>query len=502
MHLIIKKNLKDLAENFELIGYSESKLFEMYSNFCVMSQHYFGRFNPKNVTTSEDDASIDGIAITIDGDLIETTDDAVRYLTSHKSNLPVELILLQAKSGESFSKEEIAAFNIGVTDFVTLEPKLPSGPLNKQSIEILKIVYDNLKKVQGGRPNAHIYYCTTGTYNRENEIRASFEIIERTIKETDLFDQVSVTPLGRSDLLKLWSSVTEKNEAKLKLIDYLGMPEMPNIPQSYIALVEARVFVEKVLCGADGKLRPGIFDENIRAFLGTGNPVNTDIARTIEDSDKKFLFSVLNNGITIVAPEMTLTPNSKELDISNYQIINGCQTSNTLWEHRENLVEGIRVVVKFIQSPNNDVSLDVIAATNSQTEIKSESFHGLKVKAKLVQSYFDAKNSGCGIEHAIYFERRENEFKDNNYKASKLFDIRELARSYAAMFLGLPHHASRYVKTIFADNSDKLFADNDHESLYYCSALTNPFAKSGIEDKNRLRVNSTERGHGVKQLSN
>jgi hypothetical protein len=34
--------------------------------------------------------------------------------------------------------------------------------------------------------------------------------------------------------------------------------------------------------------------------------------------------------------------------------------------------------------------------------------------------------------------------------------------------------------------------------LYYI----NPFAKSGIEDKNRLRVNSTERGHGVKQLSN
>jgi CubicO group peptidase (beta-lactamase class C family) len=32
--------------------------------------------------------------------------------------------------------------------------------------------------------------------------------------------------------------------------------------------------------------------------------------------------------------------------------------------------------------------------------------------------------------------------------------------------------------------------------------LLNPFAKSGIEDKNRLRVNSTERGHGVKQLSN
>jgi uncharacterized integral membrane protein len=30
----------------------------------------------------------------------------------------------------------------------------------------------------------------------------------------------------------------------------------------------------------------------------------------------------------------------------------------------------------------------------------------------------------------------------------------------------------------------------------------NPFAKSGIEDKNRLRVNSTERGHRVKQLSN
>jgi hypothetical protein len=45
-----------------------------------------------------------------------------------------------------------------------------------------------------------------------------------------------------------------------------------------------------------------------------------------------------------------------------------------------------------------------------------------------------------------------------------------------------------------------LAIDNNVNIYYYL--YTNPFAKSGIEDKNRLRVNSTERGHRVKQLSN
>lgn len=472
MHIILKKNIDDLATDFELDGLEESKLFEMLCNFCVVSKRYLGRFNPKDITTDEDDASIDGIAIVIDGDLITTEDDAIEIFDTHKSNFTVDVIFTQVKSGEAFKKEEISNFKMGVEDFLSLAPELPNGKLNIESLAILNVILNNLKKIKNRRPNAFFYYCTSGTYKAEPEIKAAFKILERFVVESDIFNSVTVKPLGRAEILTLWSDISEKNEAKLKLVDYFGMPEMPDIPQSYVGIVKASEFVEKILCDQDGNIKNGVFDENVRAFLGKDNNVNSNINETLKDVNKKKLFSVLNNGITIVSPEMTLTPNSKEIDITNYQIINGCQTSNTLYLCRDNLDPDVNVVVKFIESPNNQVSTDIIAATNSQSDISSESFHGLKQKAKLVQSYFSAKNQSASYENKIYFERRENEYKENGYQSTRIFDVRELSRCYAAMYLNQPHNAARYVKLIFSVSGDNLFKIEDHEALYFCSAFT------------------------------
>jgi hypothetical protein len=471
MHIILKKNINELAVDFEIEGVKESKLFEFFCNFCVVSKHYLGRFNPKDITTDDDDASIDGIAVVIDGDLITTEDDAVEIFNTHKSNFMVDIIFTQIKSGESFRKEEVSNFKMGVEDFLSLNPQLPNGKLNTESLAIFNVILNNLKKVKNRRPNAHFYYCTSGTYKGEREISAAFNILERFVIDGDIFNFVAVKPLGRSELLSLWSDISEKNEAKLKLVDYFGMPKMPNIPQSYVGIVKASEFVKEILCDKEGNIKNGVFEENVRAFLGEDNTVNSNIGETLADSNKRKLFSVLNNGITIVTPEMTLTPNSKEIDITNYQIINGCQTSNTLYLFRENLDDDVNVVVKFIESPNNEVSTDIIAATNSQSGISSESFHGLKQKAKLVQGYFDAKNTDASYENKIYFERRENEYKDNGHQATRIFDVRELSRCYASMYLNLPHNSARYVKLIFSASGESLFKEDDHEALYYCSVL-------------------------------
>lgn len=472
MHIILKKHMADLANDFELKDYEESKLFEMFCNFCIVSKKYFGRFNPKEVTTGGDDASIDGIAVIIDGELITKIDDALEIFDTYKSNFNVDIIFTQVKSGELFRKDEISNFKLGVEDFLSLSPELPNGEMNVECLGVFLVILDNLKKVRNRRPNGYFYYCTSGTYKAEKEIYAALQILERDVKRTDIFNSVHVEALGRSEILNLWSDISEKNEAKVKLIDYFGMPQMPGIPQSYVGIVNAREFVNKILCDEDGYMKGGVFDENIRAFLGLENNVNSEISETINNEDKRKLFSVLNNGITIVSPEMTLTPNSKEIDITNYQIINGCQTSNTLYLLKDNLDDSVNVVVKFIESPDNLISTDIISATNSQSSISSESLHGLKQKAKLVQSYFMAKNSDALTENKIYFERRENEFKNNGYQSTRVFDVREVSRCFAAMFLNQPHNAARYVKLIFTASGDFLFKNEDHESLYYCSVLT------------------------------
>ncbi|MCS6177290.1 MULTISPECIES: AIPR family protein [Shewanella] len=472
MHIILKKHMTDLVNDFELKEYEESKLFEMFCNFCIVSKKYFGRFNPKEVTTGGDDASIDGIAVIIDGELITKIDDAIEIFDTYKSNFNVDIIFTQVKSGELFRKDEISNFKLGVEDFLSLSPKLPNGEMNVECLGVFLVILDNLKKVRNRRPNGYFYYCTSGTYKAEKEINAALRILERDVKSSDIFNSVHVEALGRSEILNLWSDISEKNEAKVKLIDYFGMPQMPGIPQSYVGIVNAREFVNKILCDEDGYMKGGVFDENIRAFLGLENNVNSEISETINNEDKRKLFSVLNNGITIVSPEMTLTPNSKEIDITNYQIINGCQTSNTLYLLKDNLDDSVNVVVKFIESPDNLISTDIISATNSQSSISSESLHGLKQKAKLVQSYFMAKNSDALPENKIYFERRENEFKNNGYQSTRIFDVREVSRCFAAMFLNQPHNAARYVKLIFTASGDYLFKNEDHESLYYCSVLT------------------------------
>lgn len=471
MHIILKNHVEELARDFEYEDLQMSKQFERFCNYCIVSKLFFGRFNPAVVTTGEDDASIDGIAFIIDGDLITTADDANEVFKTHKTNLPVEIIFTQIKSGEQFKKEEIASFKLGLEDFLSLDPKLPNGQFNTEAINIIKVIFANLKKVKSRRPSCHAFYCTSGVYNAEREIKSSFDIIERYLKSTEFFSSVSMSPLGRSELIELYAKLSEKNEASLQLVEYFGMPAMPGIPQSYVAIVNARKLVEALLEGSEGSLKESVFEENVRSFLGSKNEVNAAIQETLKDTEKKPLFSVLNNGITIVAPELTLTPNTKEIQLTNYQIINGCQTSSTLHENKLLLTDSVNVVVKFIESPENDAASDIISATNSQSDIPKEAFFGLRSKAKLVQKYFKAQNGLVSPENQVYFERRQGEYKHAGYQSTRIFDVREVARCYAAMFLDLPHNSARYVATIFSANSENLFREDDHESYYYAACL-------------------------------
>lgn len=472
MHPILESYVDDLSERYQLVEDAPKK-FELFCNYCVLSLLYFGRFSPVDITTGDDDASIDGAAVVIDGELILTEEDAKAAFDTHRKNINVEVLFTQVKSGEVFSKSEVSNFSLGLQDFLTLKPKFPQGEYNQEVLSIIKVVIKNLKKVTNSRPSCYIYYCTSGNYSKERELEASFSVMKDTVEGSELFYMVKVAPFGRKELLSSWKSVNEKNEAKIKVVEYCGIPANQDIPQSYIAVVNGRVFVESLLLDQESNLKHGVFEENVRAFLGQENPVNSNISSTLKAKDKRHLFSVLNNGITIVAPQLTLTANSKEFDLVNYQIINGCQTSNTLYQELSNLDDTVNVVVRFIESPDNQISSDIISATNSQTDISQERFHGLKEKARLVQHYFDAQNSKNDETHnQIYFERRENEYRDKHYYATKIFDVRELGRAYAAGVLNESHTASRYVKNLFLTMGDKLFKDNDSEALYYVCALT------------------------------
>lgn len=196
MHAILSQYIEDLSHEFDIQNESESKLFEYFCNYVITSKYFLGRFNPMDITTQEDDASLDGIAIIIDGELIISVDDAMTAFDTYKTSLPVDIIITQAKSGESFSKDDISNFNLGLQDFFSLEPKLPNGIYNGQAIEIIKVIVANVKKIKNKMPNLKVFFCTSGVYNNEREIAASFKILNKTCENADIFNDIEVFQWG------------------------------------------------------------------------------------------------------------------------------------------------------------------------------------------------------------------------------------------------------------------------------------------------------------------
>src|SRR5690606_9910088 len=109
----------------------------------------------------------------------------------------------------------------------------------------------------------------------------------------------------------------------------------------------------KFMIDEDGQLRRYLFDSNVRDFMGF-NSVNSDILSTLEREDDTD-FWWMNNGITMLASSATIT--GKQIQVSNIQIVNGLQTTESIFCHftREPRSDERCVLIKIIVSQDESV---------------------------------------------------------------------------------------------------------------------------------------------------
>jgi len=79
-----------------------------------------------------------------------------------------------------------------------------------------------------------------------------------------------------------------------------------------------------------------LYEHNIRLFLTMRGKVNKTIKKTIEETPENFGF--YNNGITIAVEDIVNIDNSK-LRLVNPQIVNGCQTTQTIYKVFQNKLD-------------------------------------------------------------------------------------------------------------------------------------------------------------------
>lgn len=153
-----------------------------------------------------------------------------------------------------------------------------------------------------------------------------------------------------------------------------------------------------------------IFDKNIREYLGNKG-VNKSIYQTLLDEEDRKNFFYYNNGITIICDKMTkivTQPSDYNMNasftIDNPQIVNGCQTVNSIYEALKNIdpdklekeFKDTFVMLKILEIDRNDsvddkLYKDIVKYTNSQNSIDEKTFVANTDTFIRLQNEFESK---------------------------------------------------------------------------------------------------------------
>ncbi len=467
MHRIVKSHLDNFSISFGLSDFDESQQFEMFVNYSVLMPKVSTTFELNDVTTGEGDDGIDGVAILIDEELMVSDEDAQLVFKSERKNHDVEVVFIQTKRSDSFDLGDFLKFKASILNFINSDSYDVADEVQVNANSIFNVCLKNVPKIRGGKPSITIRYVSTGVYQKPEALELAKSKFEKELRGVGYFSTVDIQFLGRDELTSLWVSTYSGIRAQLPIFSNAPLPKIAGIEEAYLVVASAKDVVENLLITEDGNLRTQVFEENVRSFLGNENPVNRAIAETLNDAKASTRFPVMNNGITIVSPDVRVQGNI--LHLENYQIVNGCQTSNVLYENRKILSDSIMVNLKIIETSNEDVFAELVRATNSQSKIEDNQFFSLRPIVKRVEQYFDSFDDQDG---RLYFERRDRQFIGRDVPAVRVFSVHTAAKCVAAMFYHRPELAYRYPKQMYELIGEKMFAETNKEIVFYCSSLT------------------------------
>jgi hypothetical protein len=139
-----------------------------------------------------------------------------------------------------------------------------------------------------------------------------------------------------------------------------------------------------------------LYEKNVRKFLGGRRKVNKGIENTILTKPERF--GLYNNGITIVVEAFQQLPNNIEYELTEPFVVNGCQTTRTIWEvlyrkleaggtgknpeleaWKRSLGKGI-VVIKIVKVGvrGDELLTETTRYTNSQNAVSEKDFIALE----------------------------------------------------------------------------------------------------------------------------
>lgn len=463
MDKITKSLLETFSTQNEIENLSESIQFEHFSNYSIVSKLNRSSFELEEIHTGNGgDCAIDGLCIIANGKIIADTDE-LNEVIDGPGYLDAEIVFIQSKTTSSFSGSDVGSFIYGVKDFLSDEPKL----VQNEKIMEIKAIWDSVinksSYMINRRPHCRLFYVCTGKWVGDQNLQAIMDSGRTEIESIGIFEEVSITPNGASEIQKLYHETKNKLSTTINFQNRITLPDISDVKEAYLGVIPFGEFIK--LIQDENQTIHSIFDDNVRDFQGE-NAVNRRIKGTLQNG-KFDLFCVLNNGITLVAT--SITPAGNRFTLRDYQIVNGCQTSNILHECQSiPNIDTLNVPIKIIVTESEDIKTEITLATNSQTEVRTEQLEALSQFQKRLELYFSAENGAI----KLYYERRSQQYNSlAGIKRTQVISIPTQIKSFASTFLESPHLVSGYYGTIVNRFKGSIF-DSNHKYLpYYVSAL-------------------------------
>jgi hypothetical protein len=463
MNPVNRAQLREFSQNFSLDKKSESDQFELYTIYSIINGGSGENVEPFDVHLLGTEFGLDGVAIIVQGNLVRDADEATSALEDIR-NPQIDFYFFQAKTTAGFDYGDAAKFFDAVKGFFNGQMSGESTQLS-DLIGAMHVIYES--GVMKQNPGLHCFYASTGNYENHAKLERLIENTKNDLTELNIFDdeRINISMIGAGQLQRLYRAASTASDVTIEFDKAVVLPEHPSVEEAYIGYLPASELL-KIISVYDEhgnilSINRAIFYDNIRDFNPTSK-INLEISANLKEGEgEDFIYR--NNGITVVSKSIDRTGN--KFTIQDYQIVNGCQTSNILFLNREN-IEHTNVPFRLIGTKNEEFIFSIISGTNKQNQVRDEQFWSLLPFMKNLEEY--SRNTETS--QRIFLERRENQYRSESIERARIVQMQPLFKAVTAGLLGAPHRAARNYRSEIKDRVESVFGEKSDVRPAYAMA--------------------------------
>lgn len=444
------------------ISGSESRKFECFAAYCVLSPKTFEAFDVEELIVGDNSTpGIDALAILVNGQVVADEDEIAGILNGGGS-LEVRIIFVQAKTSPKFEGKVMLDFADEVSNFFTRDLDDLHANLRGPRAVVDSILSQGIRLRDN--PECVLVYATPGRWLDDTTLIRKAETARQSLANLNYFSSVNVEYADAHYLQREYRASKQQVSAEFDLVGRTTVASVLGISQAYIGILPAREFL-KVITDDGGELRGGIFEGNVRDFQGLDNEVNRKMRDTLSTAPDRFV--VLNNGVTVVAKSGAVV--GDHFTINDFQIVNGCQTANVLFDARSDARFGEAAVsLRVVVTDDDEIANSITAATNSQTAVRDEELYSLLAFQRSLEQFFLTYTSP----QDLYFERRSKQYQSTGTPKNRVVTRAQMVKAFASTYLGFPHRATGYYTSLYkASVGAKLFDEGQNLEGYYAAAV-------------------------------